>query len=513
MTAPLLERITGLMDAAGLRTIDPETPVPIIAECLAKVAAGLNGLALERRAARDTVIDLLRTAGLRSPAGLVDAAWADAAGAGIDTPAPDLNALRTAAAPVLEAPTVLALVDEYVRAAGFAGDTRAPKLVYLAITSRLLERPVNLFLSGPSAGGKNFTVRVVSPLFPPEAFYAVAGMSPLAIMYNEETFAHRVLIVAESSAFHADGIGASLLRGLAWDAELKYDTVIDGESVRLHKAGPTGLITTGTKRLEPELATRLWTVPVPDDPAHTRAVLHATAASAAGDTVQGPDTAAFVAAQRWLASSAAPGVVVPFADALASLVPAHEVRMRRDFTQLLTLVRAHALLHRHHRPRDGQGRIVATAEDYAAVYDVVGPVFQASLSSGLTPEVRQTVEVVAVLTGGGTTVTVTEVARRLGLSPSATWRRIRGGLEGHWLVNEETRPRQPARLKVGESMPDVFGLPAPHEVAQTRKRPTQSVVDSGPTRLRERLHGEGSAAHTVAVDPDEVARQAIRDGA
>lgn len=447
-------------------------------------------------------------------------------------PQPSLDALRAEAARVLESPDVLALVDAYVRATGFAGDTHAPRLVYLALTSRLLERPTNLFLAGPSAGGKNYTVRVVCPLFPAEAYYAIAGMSPLAVMYSPESFAHRVLIVAEASAFHEDGIGASLLRGLAWDAELKYDTVIDGESVRLQKAGPTGLITTGTKRLEPELATRLWTVPVPDTPAHTRAVLHATAAEAAAPgAVRGPDTAAFVAAQRWLATAELPAVVVPFADVLADLVPVHEVRMRRDFTQLLTLVRAHALLHQHHRPRDAEGRITATIEDYAAVHEIVGPVFTASLSAGLTPEVREAVGVVASLTASGTTVTVTEIARQLTLSPSATWRRVRGALEGHWLVNEETRPRQPAKLKVGEPMPDVPGLPDPRELVQTRKRTTQPVPDAALPRLLDGLPGGGGGAQSgreeggpgletdvpppeaPSDDPDDVARHAMQAGA
>ena len=165
--------------------------------------------------------------------------------------------------------------------------------------------------------------------------------------------------------------------------------------------------------------------------------------------------------------------------------------MRRDFTQLLTLIRAHALLHQRHRKRDGHGRIVATLDDYAVVYDIVQPVFAASLSAGLTPEVRATVEAVAKLATTETTVTVTEIARRLSLSPSATWRRIRGALGGRWLVNDETRKYQPAKIRVGEPMPEVPGLPSPAELVQTCKRTPQAIVEQVDERLHERLQAEG----------------------
>jgi hypothetical protein len=47
------------------------------------------------------------------------------------------------------------------------------------------------------------------------------------------------------------------------------------------------------------------------------------------------------------------------------------VRLRRDFSMLLSLIAAHALLHRSTRAVDEQGRIIATPADYAAVHDLV----------------------------------------------------------------------------------------------------------------------------------------------
>ena len=496
--------VGALLAESGVSALDKFSSIGTIGTALRRYAGSLNGAGLlDVASAKAAALRELKAHRVREGRDLVLAAFAERKAVeptpvpAIVPPAPE--ALLAAGRTVLDAPDILALVARYVETHGYAGDTRAPRLVYLALTSRLLERPVNLFLSGPSAGGKNFTVRCVCPLFPDEAFYAIAGMSPLAVMYSPESFAHRTIVISEASAFHEDGIGASLLRGLAWDAELKYDTVIDGESVRLHKDGPTGLITTGTRKLEAELATRLWTVPVPDDPKHTRAVLQATATEVAGLGIRpASDADAFVAAQRWLAVAGGRAVVVPYAQALADLVPDHEVRMRRDFTQLLTLIRAHALLHQWNRARDKQDRMLATLDDYASVYDIVQPVFSASLSAGLTPEVRATVQAVATLAPGPeNTVTVTAIADRLRLSPSATWRRIRGALDGRWLVNDETRKYQPAKIRLGEPMPDTPGLPTLAELVQTCKRTPQALDDSGDGRLHDRLHAGGSGTQTL----------------
>jgi hypothetical protein len=234
-------------------------------------------------------------------------------------------------------------------------------------------------------------------------------------------------------------------------------------------------------------------------------VLQATALEVAGLGHQAEAAPQeLVAAQRWLAAAGPRAVVVPFARELAALVPVHEVRMRRDFTQLLTLIRAHALLHQQHRERDDRGRVVATLVDYGVVYDIVQPVFAASLSAGLTPEVRATVEVVAGLATAGNTVTVTEIARRLSLSPSATWRRIRGALDGRWLVNEETRKYQPAKIRVGEPMPEVPGLPALPELAQTCKRTAQPLGESADGRLHGRLQAGGEGAQVLSDGLDQL---------
>jgi hypothetical protein len=50
------------------------------------------------------------------------------------------------------------------------------------------------------------------------------------------------------------------------------------------------------------------------------------------------DVHVFVDAQRWLATGGIRAVLVPYAGLLARALPNGDVRMRRDFEQLLTCI-------------------------------------------------------------------------------------------------------------------------------------------------------------------------------
>src|SRR5262249_54895847 len=142
---------------------------------------------------------------------------------------------------------------------------------------------------------------------------------------------------------------------------LKYEAVEKtsaGFRARLiEKEGPTSLIVTTTApRLHPENETRLLSLTVKDTQHQTKGVLRALAADE--DTNDGIDYGRWQAYQVFLESGER-RVSVPFAQSLAELIPPVAVRLRRDFGQVLSLVKAHTLLHRELRDRDERGRILA----------------------------------------------------------------------------------------------------------------------------------------------------------
>jgi hypothetical protein len=64
---------------------------------------------------------------------------------------------------------------------GVAGESRIAKLLYLALTSRLLDRPVSIALKGPSSGGKSYLTERVLAFVPESAYYALSSMSERAL--------------------------------------------------------------------------------------------------------------------------------------------------------------------------------------------------------------------------------------------------------------------------------------------------------------------------------------------
>ena len=375
-----------------------------------------------------------------------------------------------AALALLDAPDLLDRVAATVQTLGYAGKDWPARLVYLVLTSRLLPRPLNLVFSGPSSAGKSFTYGVVTHLFPPEATYFLSGMSERLLAYTDADLAHTTLIIGEASALQRDGIGASLLRNIAWEGQLVYETVEKtGDGMRprrIEKPGPTGFITTTTGRVEPELETRVLTVAIDDTPQATRTILAALAGQANGRAPEPPDLAPWHAAQAWLVAHGDRAVTIPFAEPLAALVPARQVRMRRDFTQILTLIKAHAVLHQRQRDRDERGRIVADARDYRAIYDLAAPIFGAIAAEGVTPAIRETVAAVKRARGvADGPVRLGAIAELLDLDKATVSRRVNLCIKGGWLGNDEERKGRPAQLIVGERLPEERpALPTPEEL-------------------------------------------------
>ena len=371
-------------------------------------------------------------------------------------------AALTASGGLLEDPDVLGRVHDHLVAGGYAGDTTAPQLVFLSLSSRCLMRPLNIAIVAASASGKNAAVDHALPLFPGSAYVMVQASSPRALVYSEDSFEHRIVVVGEIDSIPTEeGPAASAIRSIAADNSMSYDTVERDEesgkwAVRhIVKPGPTGLITTSTRPLREQLSTRMLTISIADTAAHTRAVLHAHADRLTSSR-QAPSAEQFVAAQSWLELAGDREVSVPFAHALADAVPADLIRMRRDFRQLLSAIETVAFVRQRQRARDARGRIIATLEDYAAVRKLLLEVFTAAATGGVTASVREVVQVVGGMGDAPDGVTVASVAKRVRPAAHRTTvqRRINAAVRLGYLVNTEARRNSPMKLSLGDPLPE-----------------------------------------------------------
>lgn len=363
---------------------------------------------------------------------------------------------------LMEERDILSKFSEVVAAAGVVGETKSAKLLYLALTSRFFPRPISVVLKGPSSAGKSFTTERVLKFFPEDAYYSLTAMSDRALAYSDEPLEHRFIVIFEAAGLQSD-FATYLLRSLLSEGCVRYETVEKtSEGIRprvIERKGPTGcLLTTTAAMLHPENETRMLSVNVSDSRQQTRVILDRLAQ----ETEFAIDLEPWRALQTWL-SGANHRVTIPYARELAALVPEIAVRLRRDFHHVLTLIRAHAVLHQATRDTDEKGWITASLDDYTAAYDLVAAIIAEGVEATVRPEVRQTVEAVrTLLAKGGESVTVKEVAEHLHLDGSTVSRRVAVARSLGYLRNEETRRRMPAKLVVGDRMPvDIEVLPHP----------------------------------------------------
>ena len=76
---------------------------------------------------------------------------------------------------------------DVLKAEEVVGERRVAQLVYLAVSSRVLDRPVSIVIKGPSAAGKSYLIQRVLNFFPAEAYYALTGMSERLLAYDDES--------------------------------------------------------------------------------------------------------------------------------------------------------------------------------------------------------------------------------------------------------------------------------------------------------------------------------------
>lgn len=421
------------------------------------------------------------------------------------------------AEPLASAPNLMSLVEQEIRARGYAGDLRPVMIGYLAMSSRVGRKPMNLVYVAPAASGKTRSVEAAAELMPPEAVQKFDAASPLALVYTERDLRRSIVIFSEADSIPNTGAAASVVRTLAEENRLVYEvTEKDGlgglTTRRIVKPGPICLITTSTKPLAHQLATRMLEVPVRDDEAQTREILLMMAAIAGGEAAPWRDAEPFIALQRWLATQADVTVHIPFLRPLAYTLRAKEARTRRDFNQLISAITAVALLHRAQRPLDAEGRLVATLEDYGYVRDLLVGIFAQVAADGVSPGVRRVVEAVAGsqaehLSG----VPLVSVQRALDVGKTTAYDWVERAVREGYLKDGRVTRTGAMQLHLGEPLPDEYeGLPTVEQLRAAvgssdgigaLRTPLPPRAFDPDAAIDASLAGEGNGDDDDAADP------------
>ena len=433
--------------------------------------------------AKEVATELAQTAREHSTSGEQQPLTADQKAAMRDALWPTVRELA-------EAPDLLERVVKQVQSMGVVNEDDVIKLVYIAATSRVLDRPINPLLKGASGGGKTITATRTLDLIGTDFVNYLTSSSALSLVYDDRPLAHTVLVIYEANQLQADenSMFSMLLRTLISEGRIVHQTTVEdpgsqtGRRVeRIVREGPIALVITTTGELHAENETRMLSFHISESQAQTRSVIHSLASRAAGTADAPADLAVWHDLQRWIALGPN-DVVVPFAPQIAEKIQPLMVRFRRDVGALFAFIKASAILHQAQRQVDAHGRVVATLADYAVAYPIFSKVLAQTSGRSVTDNVRAVVDLItaraaplaAKATGGkfsrtGATGASSEVELSseqigiaTGLGKSAAYRAVRSAIDLGFLLNNETKPRKPYRLVVRQAIDQAGVALLPH---------------------------------------------------
>ncbi len=298
---------------------------------------------------------------------------------------------------------------------------------------------------------------------PEESVEFMSRLTPHALYYlGADHLRHKLVLVDEQAgASEAD----YPIRTLQSKGFLRLNVVVKGRTEAVTVHGPVSIMSgTTSSDLNPENTSRVLELVLDDSPEQTRLVQEAQRRAWAGGARPSVDVERWRDAQRLLEPL---DVVVPFATRLS--FPARSTRDRREQEKLLGLVAAHALLHQRQRQRDAGGRLLATVDDYRAVFDLHWPMIEGQVEE-LSPRAAALYRALARRETGGP-VGRREAAALLGWTYTTT-RRALDELVAHELarVVDGDAPRR-YRLLDGAAPPvGVTGLTHPDALAATAPR-------------------------------------------
>ncbi len=372
-------------------------------------------------------------------------------------------------------PDLMGRIDGAFGALGLVGEHRNRKLVYLAATARLRPKPISIVVTGPSSAGKSYLLEILLLLLPASAYVNYTTISERFLVYSDDDLRHRIVVLFEAGGL-ADDIGAYIMRSLLSEGCLKIGTVEKDENGvfvarTVGKPGPTALFTSTTEKvpIDEELMTRLLNCVIADNPEHSRAILQGIARAHIDEERPVLDLSPFHALQDWLTAQGEQRVVIPYAPALAAGVPLGATRIRRDFTKLLSLIEACAVLHQAQRSRTSTGALIASLNDYRLVRELMIDSFAAAQQDNVGQDVREAVEAVTRLCTAkdGGAVTARDIGTEIGRDRSAVNRRLRAALAAGYIVNTNPGERRRASYVTGDDLPaPQTALPLPDALTE-----------------------------------------------
>jgi hypothetical protein len=274
---------------------------------------------------------------------------------------------------LLQCPDMLLRVAQDMERLGHIGEPRNKRLAFVCAVSAMAGYPIQPSTHAASSAGKNYLWGTVLSLVPPEMVIERSGLSTKALFRTDMELKGKVLYIQEVAGSEDAEFTIRILQS---DGKLVYEATekdADGtmRNVVHEKEGPTVVVQTTTRiHLHHENETRVFPIYIDESSAQTERIVQSILQEAEEGGVGPEEREEIIEVWHDAVRLLEPiRVIVPYARRIR--VPSSQVRIRRDVTRLLDVVRVITWLHQHSRTRDQHGRIIATEEDFRTALALV----------------------------------------------------------------------------------------------------------------------------------------------
>jgi len=262
----------------------------------------------------------------------------------------------------------------------YVGREKEKKLLFLISLFTKINHSTIVILTGETSSGKSSLVETVLSAIPEEAKLSFTATSERFFLYLNKPIHNKIITIFEingATALH-------FLKTFVTEGRASLGTVVKvrGELQPLEIQKDTQgivLITTTTKQnIDEETANRGFVIEIDTPPELVRQILTQK------QKLKTPD---FKILQTLFKLLEPASVEIPYIQSLAENFAYDKPRRLRDFDKVVALIKAHALLYQFQRHRNEKGEIIATLDDYKAIYELSNIIIPSF--SELTPKQQE----------------------------------------------------------------------------------------------------------------------------
>jgi hypothetical protein len=290
--------------------------------------------------------------------------------------------VKDSATEALKSENLFEQISANITSIGVAGEEELALILYVIMTSRLLEKPLSAIIQGSSSSGKTFILETIAKLMPQEEVVQAHDFTDQVFYYMKEgSLQHKVVISGERQHEHRgkDGEAQDNSKGFREMVGSGYlrkavTVKVGGEltSKIIEQPGPIAYIenTTATT-IHDEDATRLLPLVTDESTKQTEMVIERQKQEAKGEKIGAAKQLQIKqlhhTMQRLLKSYT---IHISYIDSIS--LPQTNIATRRTFGHLVSVIKAVVLLRQYQKDikhdRDGVEYITADEKDYKITY-------------------------------------------------------------------------------------------------------------------------------------------------